>query len=114
MLDLKAIREDPDAVRAGLARRGLAGAVDELLALDERRRSLTSRAEALRAEQNRASKAIGAAEGDERERLIAEVAGVSSELKSLEPELVEVQSRLDDLLARTPNVPDPSAPDGFT
>jgi seryl-tRNA synthetase len=54
VLDIKAIREDPERFRAGLARRGLGGAVDELLALDERRRSLTARVEELRAEQNRA------------------------------------------------------------
>jgi seryl-tRNA synthetase len=113
MLDLRAIRDDPDSFRAGLARRGLADAVAELLALDERRRSLTSTVEALRAEQNRASKAIGAAQGDERQRLIGEVAGVSTQLKTVEPELADVQRRLDELLGRTPNVPDASAPDGF-
>jgi seryl-tRNA synthetase len=114
MLDLKAIREDPEPFRAGLTRRGLAGAVDELLALDERRRSLTTRVEELRAEQNRASKAIGAAEGEEKQRLIAEVGKVSSQLKAIEPELADVNAELEELLARTPNVPDESAPDGLT
>jgi seryl-tRNA synthetase len=114
MLDLKAIREDPQPFRAGLARRGLAEAVDELLALDERRRSLTTRVEELRAEQNRASKAIGAAQGEEKQRLIAEVGEVSSQLKAIEPELDGVNSELEELLAKTPNVPDESAPDGFT
>jgi seryl-tRNA synthetase len=114
MLDLKAIREDPEPFRAGLARRGLAGAVDELLALDERRRSLTTRVEELRAEQNRASKAIGAAQGEDKQRLIEEVAKVSSQLKAIEPELDDVNAELDQLLARTPNIPDESAPDGFT
>ena len=87
MLDLKAIREDPETFRAGLARRGLAGAVDELLALDERRRSLTTRVEELRAEQNRTSKAIGAARGEDKRRLIDDVGKVSSQLKPIEPEL---------------------------
>jgi seryl-tRNA synthetase len=114
MLDLRAIRENPDAFRAGLARRALGDVVDELLALDERRRSLTSRVEQLRAQQNRASKEIGGASGDERERLISEVSSVSRELKALEPELDDVSGRLDDALARTPNVPHESAPDGFT
>ena len=59
MLDVRAIREDPEPFRRGLARRNLADAVDELLGLDERRRALTARVEELRAEQNRASKAIG-------------------------------------------------------
>ena len=114
MLDLKAIRENPQAFRAGLGRRGLGDAVDELLALDERRRSLTTRVEQLRAEQNRASKQIGGSTGDERERLISEVSAVSRELKATEPELDEVSARLEQALARTPNVPHESAPDGFT
>ncbi len=114
MLDIKLIREDPEPFRQALARRELAERVDELLAADERRRELTQRVEALRAEQNRASKAIGRASGDEKEALIAEVAKVSAELKELEPELAEAETALTLLLASTPNLPHPSAPDGFT
>jgi len=114
MLDFKLIREDPEPFRQALARRGLAERVDELLAADERRRELTQRVEALRAEQNRASKAIGRASGDEKQALIAEVAKVSAELKELEPELAEAETALTLLLASTPNLPHPSAPDGFT
>ena len=114
MLDIKLIREDPEPFRQALARRGLAERVDELLAADERRRELTQRVEALRAEQNRASKAIGRASGDEKQALIAEVAKVSAELKELEPELAEAETALTLLLASTPNLPHPSAPDGFT
>jgi seryl-tRNA synthetase len=114
MLDIKLIREDPEPFRQALVRRGLAERVDELLAADERRRELTQRVEALRAEQNRASKAIGRASGDEKQALIAEVAKVSAELKELEPELAEAETALTLLLASTPNLPHPSAPDGFT
>jgi seryl-tRNA synthetase len=114
MLDIKAIREDPAPFRAGLARRNLADAVDALLTADERRRTLTARVEELRAEQNRASKAIGSAEGEEKQRLIDAVGTVSAELKELEPLLADADRELTDLLAKTPNVPDPSAPDGFT
>jgi seryl-tRNA synthetase len=114
MLDIKAIREDPERFRAGLARRDLAGAVDEILAADERRRALTAKVEELRAEQNKASKTIGRAEGDEKQRLIDEVARVSAELKQLEPQLDEANEALTSLLATTPNIPHESAPDGFT
>jgi seryl-tRNA synthetase len=114
VLDVRAIREDPDRFRKGLARRNLADAVDQILALDERRRQLTVRVEELRAEQNRSSKAIGRAEGEEKQRLIGEAARVSAEVKELEPQLERVEAELSDLLARTPNVPDESAPDGFT
>ncbi|HEY7761820.1 MAG TPA: serine--tRNA ligase [Actinomycetota bacterium] len=114
MLDIKAIREDPARFRAGLARRNLADAVDEILAADERRRALTANVEELRAEQNKASKTIGRAEGDEKQRLIDDVARVSAELKALEPDLAEADEALSSLLAATPNLPHDSAPDGFT
>ncbi|HEU4356801.1 MAG TPA: serine--tRNA ligase, partial [Actinomycetota bacterium] len=110
MLDVRAIREDPESFRRGLARRHLADAVDRILDLDERRRRSLARVEELRAVQNRSSKAIGRAQGDERQALIAEVAAASAELKSLEPELAEAESALAALLAETPNVPDESAP----
>ena len=114
MLDIRAIREDPERVRAGLARRNMADAVDELLAADERRRSLTARVEELRAEQNRASKQIGKAQGEEKQNLIAAVAEVSKEIQKLEPQLADAETALNALLARVPNVPHESAPDGFT
>ncbi len=114
MLDIKRIREDPDPYRAALARRDLADAVDRLLEADERRRSLTASVEELRAAQNRASKAIGAAQGDEKQRLIDEVAKVSAELKDREPELAAAEEGLRSLLAEIPNLPHESAPDGFT
>jgi seryl-tRNA synthetase len=114
MLDIKAIRDDPERFRAGLARRNLGDAVDQLLAADERRRELTARVDDLRAEQNKASKAIGRAEGDEKQRLIDDVARVSAEIKELEPQLADAHETLTSLLAATPNLPHESAPDGFT
>ncbi|MFB3738460.1 MAG: serine--tRNA ligase [Candidatus Velamenicoccus archaeovorus] len=114
MLDVRAIREDPEPFRAGLARRGLADAVARILELDERRRELLAEVERLRAEQNRLSRSIGRAQGEERERLIAQVAEVSSGIGELQPELERAEAELDDVLGRTPNVPHPSAPDGFT
>jgi seryl-tRNA synthetase len=114
MLDIRAVRDDPERFRAALARRELAGAVDDLLAADERRRALTVQVDELRAQQNKASKAIGRAEGDEKQRLIDEVARVSAELKTIEPQLAEAEQTLATLLAATPNLPHESSPDGFT
>ena len=114
MLDIKAIREDPEPFRAGLARRNLAETVDRLLGADALRRKLTTRVEELRADQNRLSKKIGGAAPDEKQRLIAEVGQISAELKELEPQLAEAEEQLAALLAATPNIPHESAPDGFT
>ena len=112
MLDLKAIREDPDTYRAGLARRGAGDRVDEVLRLDEERRKLTTRVEELRGEQNRASKAIGAASAEERPQLIAEVKKVSDELEELEPRLEVASDQLDAILAELPNLAFDDVPQG--
>jgi seryl-tRNA synthetase len=116
VLDLKALRDDPEPFRLGLARRdgALAGDVDRLLELDGRRRRLTTEVEELRAEQNRVSKAVGSASGEERDRLIASVREVSDRLKALEPELAGAEDELRALLARIPNVPHESVPQGET
>src|SRR5919204_4748274 len=112
MLDLRAIREDPELYRAGLSRRGVAADLDRLMALDEKERALKVEVEELRAEQNRASKEIGKAPEDERRRLIDSVKGLSDRLKELEPKLEGVQEEVKGLLARLPNVPHESVPDG--
>jgi seryl-tRNA synthetase len=112
MLDLRALREEPDRFRAGLARRGAADALERVLALDEQLRALKVRVEELRAEQNRASKEIGRAAPEERQRLIDSLQVVSDELKELEPKLQQTEDELQTLLLRIPNVPHESVPDG--
>jgi seryl-tRNA synthetase len=116
VLDLKAVRDDPERFRTGLARRSPAFAedVERLLELDRERRELTAEVEELRAEQNRASRAIGAAEGGERERLIGSVRSVSERLSELEPRLASAEERLRAQLDRLPNLPHDSVPEGET
>jgi seryl-tRNA synthetase len=114
LLDLKAIREHPEPYRKAMVRRGAMDDLDRALALDERRRKLTVQVEELRAEQNRGSKEVAAASPEEREEVIQRLRPVSDALGSLEPDLARVQDELDDVLARLPNIPDESAPDGET
>ena len=116
MLDLKRIRDDPEAIKAALARRGAADAVDGLLALDERRRELLPRVEGGRARQNEASEAIAEAkrEGRGAEAEIAEMRELAAEIKRLEGELAEVERERDELALTLPNLPDPDAPEGET
>jgi seryl-tRNA synthetase len=115
VLDLKRIREDPDGVRAALARRG-AGAADALvrvIELDERRRTLLPELEGLRAQQNEANARIrAAAEPADREREIAAMRTVAARVKGLEAELAGVDGQLTTALSPLPNLPDPSAADG--
>jgi seryl-tRNA synthetase len=115
VLDLKALREDPETYRKALARRGAADDLDRVLQLDQQRRVLTARVEALRADQNRGSKDVGTA-GDEagRRALIQQLRLVSEELKALQPELTRIQDDLTEAAVRLPNLPDETVPDGET
>jgi len=116
MHDIKAIRENPAAFDAALARRGLPAASPELLALDADRRAKIQAAETATAEQNRASKEVGAAKarGDdaEFERLRALVAEKKAQIGLLTAEADAEDARLRDLLMRIPNLPLPEVPEG--
>ena len=116
MLDLKAIREDPDRFRVALARRAanLVEDLDRALELDRERRRLTQQVDELRAEQNRGSKAVGAAAQGDRARLIEELQGVSERLSDLDPQLARIEEELQALLDRLPNPPHESVPEGTT
>jgi seryl-tRNA synthetase len=115
VLDLKAVRRDPDAVRAALARRrdGSDARLDEALALDARRRELLPEVEGLRARQNEASQAIARAkkEGGDAADAIAEMQEVSRRVKALSEELSAAEAELEGALLTIPNPPDPTAAD---
>jgi seryl-tRNA synthetase len=118
VLDLKQIRRDPEPVRAALARRrdGSAERLDRVLELDERTRALRPDAESLRAKQNEASKAIGAAkqEGRDAAEEIAAMQEVARRVKTLNQELADADAELREALATLPNPPDPTAADEDT
>ncbi len=116
MHDIRAIRDDPHAFDAALARRGLEGASADILALDAARREKVTASERALAERNAASKEIGAAKarGDtaEFDRLRALVADKKAEIARLEAEAKEADARLADLLMSLPNTLDADVPDG--
>jgi len=116
VLDLKLIRSDPERVKAALARRGAADSIDELLALDERRRELLPEIEAARSRRRQASEQIGAAKksGEDASAAIAEVRKLKAELEGMEAELGEAEEKRDLIASSLPNIPDPDSPDGFT
>jgi seryl-tRNA synthetase len=116
MLDLKLIRSDPERVKAALARRGAAEQVDELLALDARRRELLPEIEGAQAERKALSKQIGEAKqrGEDAEVEMRTVQGLKEKIESGKAELEKVEADLDCLARALPNLPDPGAPDGMT
>jgi seryl-tRNA synthetase len=103
-----------------MARRGAAEQLDELLGVDERRRELNTRIDAIRADQNKLSGAIeeaaraGKTDDPKFKQLRDSSSELKSELKELEPQLDELDQKRDALLASLPNLPDPDAPDGET
>ena len=114
MIDVRLLREDLDAVRRAYDRRGGIADLDRIVELDERHRELLREVEDLRAEQNRASKAIGQAAPDDRPAAIATAKELSERLKSLEPNLDKMESDLQHLLSYLPNLPHESVPNGLT
>jgi seryl-tRNA synthetase len=109
VIDLKTARQEPDRYRAALARRGAADDFDALLAADARWRELTERTQALRAGQKRASKAGPPGPGQ-----LAELRRLADELAAAQAELAHAEHERQALLARIPNLPDPTAADGMT
>ena len=116
MHDIRAIRENPDAFDTAMARRGMENASAPILELDEARRARIHAAETAQAEQNQASKLVGAAKakGDEAEfeRLRALVGDKKAEVAKMQGEAKELDRNLTDLLSSLPNLPMDDVPDG--
>jgi seryl-tRNA synthetase len=118
VLDLKRLRADPDAARAGLSRRGaeVAAVVDELLALDARQRAVGAQRDEVRARIKAISKDVGRLRGagdtDGAEALMAESRTLGDQEKVLDGEAGALAAQVQDLLLRTPNLPSVDAPDG--
>src|SRR5215218_4435234 len=112
MLDLKLIREQPDAVRAGLQRKRVDTAVlDEVIQLDAHRRELLPALEEARATQNKAGEKIAEAKrsGDSADAAIAEMREVAARVKEMQAEVATVDEQLAAARAALPNLPDPTA-----
>jgi seryl-tRNA synthetase len=114
MLDLKLIRSEPERVKAALARRGAAERVDELLALDARRRQLLPEMEGAQAERKALSKQIGEVKqrGDDAAAEMEAVRQSKERIEAGKAELEKVEADLKRVAAALPNLPDPDAPDG--
>ena len=114
MIDPKLLREQPEAVASGLARRGAAFDVAAYRELDAKRKTLQVHSEKLRAERNRLSKEIGAAarKGGDAQPLKNLVAEAAKGLTKAENELKTVQEDLREIELGLPNLLDETVPDG--
>ncbi|MEP6743873.1 MAG: serine--tRNA ligase [Gemmatimonadota bacterium] len=117
MIDIRRLRQDPDGVRAALARRQdptLDRAVDQLLALDARRRGLLTTVEALKAERNAMSDEVARRKKakESADDILATLKASGERVKLLDVEVKGVDEELDQLLMVVPNLPLADVPDG--
>jgi seryl-tRNA synthetase len=106
MIDLRKARNEPEEMRAALARKGAAELFEELLDADRAVREIQPRVEELRASRK--------VKGKPSPEQLQELEQIKEELQSLEEQLAAAEGRRKELLDRVPNPPEPSAPDGFT
>jgi seryl-tRNA synthetase len=116
MLDIRWIRENPEALDRALVARGAPPAAQELTALDEARRAAVQKLQDLQTRRNAASKEIGQAKAQKDEpraqALMAEVASLKDAIKQAEEEERALGAKLHDALARIPNIPADDVPVG--
>jgi len=113
MIDIKFLRENPDAVRASQKGRGEdASIVDKVIAIDEIRRAAIEKFETLRAEQNLLSKSVGAAKGDEKAALLENAKELAAKVKEADSKRAEVEEQSRQLIMQLSNILDPEAPIG--
>jgi len=117
VIDLRQLRQDPDGVRSRLARRldpSLDDLLEDILALDVRRRAMLSRAEALKAERNKATEEVARRKRakEPAEDLMADLRASGEEVRVLDTELREVEAALEARALEVPNPPSAECPDG--
>ena len=119
MLDMKFVRENPDAVKENIKKKfqdEKLPLVDEVIALDEEARAAKQEADALRADRNKLSKQIGMlmAQGkkEEAEEIKKLVTSNSERLANLEAKETELEAKVKKIMMTIPNIIDPSVPIG--
>ncbi|HIQ07787.1 MAG TPA: serine--tRNA ligase, partial [Thiotrichaceae bacterium] len=114
MLDIKRLRQDPEAIAKELKRRSYDFDVESFNALEQQRKTLSIRTQELQSERNTRSKSIGQAKskGEDIQPLLAEVAHLGDRLKQAEDDLSTVNQTLNDLVMGLPNLLHESVPAG--
>jgi seryl-tRNA synthetase len=114
MLDLKWIRDDPEAFDRALARRELPQRAAEFVALEARWRAAETAAQEIQARRNRLSKEIGAAKarGEDAAPILRQVAADKDAQAEAEAEAARLRDEIDGALAVIPNIPADDVPDG--
>jgi seryl-tRNA synthetase len=114
MLDIKFIRENPELVKQGLLNKNTKDIVDEVIAIDEQRRSFIAKTEDLKAKKNQVSSQIPQMKkaGQDTTSVFAEMKRVGDEIAFLDGQLRDVEDKLETILRITPNLAHSSVPVG--
>lgn len=113
MLDIKFIRENPDKIKEACRKKQIKFDVDNLLEIDQKRRDLLKKVEAVREEKNKANQQIRETKDkEEREKIISKMREVTSGTEAIEQELKKTQEEFDSLILLVPNIPDETVPYG--
>ena len=116
MLDIKLIRTEPDKVKAAMRKRNkdMDAQVDEILAIDERRRQLSSESDNLKAQQNKASKEIPRIkkEGGDTTAIMGEMKLIAEKVKNLAGEISQLEEKQRNILLSIPNIPNEAVKQG--
>ena len=113
MIDIKFLREHPDVVRASQKGRGESvELVDQILAIDEKKRAAVTEFETLRQEQNTLSKSVGAAKGDEKAALLENAKALADKVKAADSKRAQVEEQTKALILQLSNLLDTQAPIG--
>jgi seryl-tRNA synthetase len=114
MIDPRLLRDDPDAIRETLRRRGLDVDLDELVGMESASRSALQRSEELRAEQKEAGRRIATLEGDDKQAAINQVAELAENVKESAAEADRLAEEFQRAWLAVPNLVAADAADGFT
>ncbi|MCE2755728.1 MAG: serine--tRNA ligase [Ignavibacteriae bacterium] len=114
MLDVKFIRENPDAVKQNVINKNESADIDALLTLDEKRRSLIQEVEVLKSKRNTVSELIASLKKNKEDATshIEEMRAVSDTIKSLDDSLRPIEEQMEDIVLRIPNMVHASVPIG--
>ncbi len=114
MLSVKFVRDDIEAVRRGLAKRGLEVDFGPFLEIEARRRKFLAESEALRQERNRASEEVARCKrsGQDASEIIARTKSVGDRIRELEEEVRACEASVEEFLLYLPNLPHASVPEG--
>lgn len=114
MLDLKLIRTNPDLIKDGLRKRGAEVSVNELLSLDQDRRSTLVELESLKNKRNTVSKEVGRlkAAKEDASSIIEEMRLVNEEIKKLDDKVRIIDEKIQEKLLTIPNLPHETVPEG--